>query len=66
MAVHTKLWYFEHFRMLDIKISMRAPDRRDVILALFHAGDIFGELALVDADRRSIRVHNPRRLRGVV
>jgi len=27
---------------------MRTPDRRDVILALLHAGDIFGELAVVD------------------
>ena len=31
-----------------IKISMTTPDNRDVILALLHAGDIFGELAVVD------------------
>jgi len=31
-----------------IKISMTTPDHRDVILALLHPGDIFGELAMVD------------------
>jgi CRP/FNR family transcriptional regulator len=31
-----------------IKISMTTPDHRDVILALLHPGDIFGELAVVD------------------
>lgn len=31
-----------------IKISTRAPDQREVILALLKAGDIFGELALID------------------
>ena len=90
MPAHTKLWYFERFRMISalsdaqrhqlekmtrmlevkrgtriylpgdpsdqifllksgvIKISMTTPDNRDVILALLHAGDIFGELAVVD------------------
>lgn len=31
-----------------IKISTTTPDHRDVILALLHPGDIFGELAMVD------------------
>lgn len=90
MPAHTKLWYFERFRMISaltpaqrsqlekltrmlevkrgtriylpgdpseqifllksgvIKISMTTPDHRDVILALLHPGDIFGELAVVD------------------
>lgn len=90
MAAHTKLWYFERFRMLSalspaqrsrlerltqmlevkrgtriylpgdpsdqifllksgvVKISMTTPDQREVILALLHPGDIFGELAMVD------------------
>jgi CRP-like cAMP-binding protein len=97
MAAHTKLWYFERFRMISalseaqrhqlekltqmlevkrgtriylpgdpsdqifllksgiIKISMMTPDHRDVILALLHPGDIFGELAVVeDAPRDHI------------
>lgn len=97
MAAHTKLWYFERFRMISalsaeqrhqvakmarmfdvkrgtriflpgdasdqifllkagiIKISMTTPDHRDVILALLHPGDIFGELAVVeDAPRDHI------------
>jgi CRP-like cAMP-binding protein len=90
MPSHTKLWYFERFRMISalspaqrnhlekltrmlevkrgtriylpgdpsdqvfllksgvVKISMVTPDNRDVILALLHSGDIFGELAVVD------------------
>jgi CRP-like cAMP-binding protein len=90
MAAHTKLWYFERFRLISalspaqrgqlekltrmlevkrgtrlylpgdpsdqifllksgvVKISMTTTDRREVILALLHAGDIFGELAVVD------------------
>jgi CRP/FNR family transcriptional regulator, cyclic AMP receptor protein len=31
-----------------IKISAKTPDNREVILAFLHAGDIFGELAVVD------------------
>jgi CRP-like cAMP-binding protein len=31
-----------------IKISATTPDRREVILAFLHSGDIFGELAVVD------------------
>ncbi len=97
MAAHTKLWYFERFRMISalseaqrhqlekrtrmldvrrgtriylpgdpsdqifllksgiVKISMTTPDHRDVILALLHPGDIFGELAVVeDAPRDHI------------
>ena len=90
MPAHTKLWYFERFRMISalsleqrtqlekltrmlevkrgtriylpgdpsdqifllksgvIKIAMTTPDNREVILAFLHAGDIFGELAVVD------------------
>ena len=89
MPTHTKLWYFERFRMISalsdaqkrqlekmtqmlevkrgttiylpgdpsdqiyllksgvIKISTNTAER-DVILALLHPGDIFGELAVVD------------------
>lgn len=94
MPSHTKLWYFEQFRMLSalsdaqrrqldkltrmlevkrgtpiylpgdpsdqifllksgiIKISTTTPDHRDVILALLHPGDIFGELAVIDESPR--------------
>lgn len=31
-----------------IKISMTTPEKREVILAFLHPGDIFGELAVVD------------------
>src|SRR3989337_1429064 len=89
MPAHTKLWYFERFRMISalspaqrnqlekltrmlevkrgtriylpgdpsaqifllksgvIKISMITPDHRDVILTLLHAGDFFGERAVL-------------------
>lgn len=33
-----------------VKISAPGPDGQDTILAFLHPGDIFGELALVDAD----------------
>ena len=99
MPTHTKLWYFERFRMISalsdaqkrqlekmtrmlevkrgtaiylpgdpsdqiyllksgiIKISTGTSER-EVILALLHPGDIFGELAVVDT-RRAIT--SPRR-----
>jgi CRP-like cAMP-binding protein len=38
-----------------VKISMAVPDKRQVILAFLHSGDIFGELAMVeDAPRDHI------------
>ncbi len=94
MAVHSKLWYLQRFRMLDaltdsqkhdvekmtrmlevprgqriylagdpsdqifllkvgvVKVSTGGADGLDTILAFLYAGDVFGELAIVDDSPR--------------
>lgn len=94
MTAHSKLWYLQHFKLLDVltdakrqrvhqmtrmleiargdriyvpgdpsdqiyllkagavKIATRAPNGRELTLALLSPGDIFGELAVVDDSPR--------------
>jgi CRP/FNR family transcriptional regulator, cyclic AMP receptor protein len=94
MPAHSKLWYLERFRLLDVlsdsqkrsvealarmsevkrgtriylpgdpsnqifllksgvmKIASLGPDGREMILTFLHAGDLFGELAVVDESPR--------------
>lgn len=94
MAAHNKVWYLQHFRMLDalsemqmrqmdqmtkmlevrrgeriylagdpsdqifllkagsVRISAAGTDGQETLLAFLHAGDIFGELAMVDESPR--------------
>lgn len=40
-----------------VRISALAPTARDVVLAELHAGDVFGEITLLDAGARSADAH---------
>jgi CRP/FNR family cyclic AMP-dependent transcriptional regulator len=37
----------------NVKISVSSPDGREVLLAILHPGEVFGEIALLDGKERS-------------
>src|SRR5271165_4521293 len=37
----------------DVRISMPSADGKEVVLAIVHAGDVFGEIAMLDGKPRS-------------
>jgi CRP-like cAMP-binding protein len=37
----------------DVKISVSSTDGKEVVLAVLHSGDVFGEIAMLDGNRRS-------------
>jgi CRP-like cAMP-binding protein len=37
----------------DVKISVPSADGKEVVLAVLHAGDVFGEIAMLDGKKRS-------------
>ena len=36
-----------------VRISVPSPDGREIVLAMLHAGDVFGEIALLDGKERT-------------
>lgn len=37
----------------NVKISVSSPDGRELLLAILHPGEVFGEIALLDGKERS-------------
>lgn len=37
----------------EVKISMASPDGKEVVLAILRAGEVFGEIAMLDGKPRS-------------